>query len=67
MLHAVLRWNKPLLHYSGTFYKENSTSILTLQQGISQDLETGCLKLAIVKLLGVQIFKGEHNILTFQP
>ena len=29
-----------------------------LKQGLSQDLETGCLKLAIVKLLGVQIFKG---------
>ena len=27
-------------------------------QGLSQDLETGCLKLAIVKSLGVQIFKG---------
>ena len=32
------------------------------QQGLSQDLETGCLKLAIVKCLGVQIFKGDHNI-----
>ena len=36
-------------------------------QGISQDLETGCLKLAIVKFLGVQIFRGYHNILRFQP
>ena len=27
-------------------------------QGLSQDLETGCLKLAIVKSFGVQIFKG---------
>ena len=26
------------------------------QQGLSQDLETGCLKLAIEKHLGVQIF-----------
>ena len=32
-------------------------------QGLSQDLETGCQKLAIVKFLGVQIFKGDHNIL----
>ena len=32
-------------------------------QGLSQDLETGCPKLAIVKILGVQIFKGDHNIL----
>ena len=27
-------------------------------QCLSQDLETGCLKLAVAKLLGVQIFKG---------
>ena len=33
---------------------------------LSQDLETGCLKLAVVKFLGVQIFKGDHNILIFQ-
>ena len=26
------------------------------RQGLSQDLETGCLKLAVVKFLGVQIF-----------
>ena len=31
-------------------------------QGLSQDLETGCLKLAIVEFLGIQIFKGNHNI-----
>ena len=36
-------------------------------QVLSQDLETGCLKLAIVKNLGVQIFNGDHNILRFQP
>ena len=36
-------------------------------QGFSQDLETGCLKLAVVKFLGVQIIKGDHNILIFQP
>ena len=36
-------------------------------QGLSQDLETGCLKLAIVKYLGIQIFKGDHNILRLQP
>ena len=36
-------------------------------QCLSQDLETGCLKLAVVKLLGVHIFKGDHNILIFQP
>ena len=37
-----------------------------INQGLSQDLETGCPKLAIVKILGVQIFKGDHNILRFQ-
>ena len=36
-------------------------------QRLSQDLETGCLKLAVVKSLGVQIFKGDHNILISQP
>ena len=30
-------------------------------QGLSQDLETGCPKLAVVKFLGVQIFKGDRN------
>ena len=39
----------------------------TLLQCLSQDLETGCLKLAVVNFLGVQIFKGDHNILIFQP
>ena len=41
-------------------------SMITVQC-LSQDLETGCLKLAVVKLLGVQIFKGDHNIFIFQP
>ena len=36
-------------------------------QGLSHNLETGCLKLAIVKILGVQIFKGGNNIPKFQP
>ena len=39
----------------------------TLEQGLSQDLETGCLKLAIIKVLGVQMFKVDHNILRFPP
>ena len=38
-----------------------------MHQGLSQDLETWCPKLAIVKFLGVQIFKGGNNILKFQP
>ena len=36
-------------------------------QCLSQDLETGCLKLVVVKFLGIQIFKGDHNLLIFQP
>ena len=39
----------------------------TDNQGLSQDLESGCLKLAIVKFLDVQIFKGGNNIFKFQP
>ena len=44
-----------------------SAGIKCWHQGLSQDLETGCPKLAIVKFLGVQIFKGDHNILRNQP
>ena len=40
---------------------------ISLSQGLSQDLETGCPKLAVVKSFGVQMFKGDHNILAFQP
>ena len=40
---------------------------LPANQCHSHDLETGCPKLVIVKFLGVQIFKGDHNILRFQP
>ena len=39
----------------------------SITQGVGQDLEIGCLKLALVKFWGVQIFKGDHNILKFQP
>ena len=31
---------------------------ITIQQCLSQDLETGCLKLAVVKFWGVQILRG---------
>ena len=38
-------------------YVCNNISLVShAQQGLSQDLETGCLKLAVVKLLGIQIF-----------
>ena len=32
-------------------------------QGLSHNLETGCPKMALVKSLGVLIFKGTNNIL----
>ena len=34
---------------------------------ISQDLETMCPKLVIVKFLGFLFFKGDHNVLLLQP
>ena len=40
-----------------------TTRVIT--QGLRQDFKIGCPKLAIVKFLGVQIFKGDHNILRF--
>ena len=40
---------------------------LLSSQCLSQDLETRCLKLSVVNFLDVQIFKGDHNILIFQP
>ena len=46
-------------HRSGVF--------VPVVHGLSLDLETGCPKLAIVEILGVQILKGDHNILRFQP
>ena len=44
----------------------NLAQTANARQGVSQDLETGCPKLAIVKRLGVQFFKLEQNILRFQ-
>ena len=32
----------------------------SLSQGLSQDLENGCPKLAIVEFLGIQNFKGNN-------
>ena len=37
------------------------------RQGLSQDLETGCPELAILTFLGVQFFKGDHNIHRLNP
>ena len=36
------------------------------EQCLNQDLETGCLKLGILKFWGVQNFKGDDNIFIFQ-
>ena len=33
------------------------------QLGLSQDLETGCPKLAVANFFGILFFKGDHNIL----
>ena len=35
----------------------------SVQQGLSQDLETDCPKLAILKVRGISFLKGDHNIL----
>ena len=32
------------------------------QQGLGQDIKTGCINLAIVSFLGALFFKGDHNI-----
>ena len=53
-------------NFTGDEQTATTTQLHTVQC-LSQDLETGCLKLAVVKFLGVQIFKGDHNILIFQP
>ena len=45
----------------------NDDLFWVLTQCLSQDFETGCLKLAVVNFLGVQILKRDHNILIFQP
>ena len=42
-------------------------SWLSVDQSLSQDLETGCPKLAILKFWGVLFFKGFHNILRLKP
>ena len=47
--------------------KKTAARAIGARQDLSQDLESGCLKLAIVKFWGVQIFKGGNIILKFQP
>ena len=36
-------------------------------QGLSQDLDSGCPKLAIIEFLGILFFNGNHNKLGLQP
>ena len=48
-------------------FKYLSATDTTSHHCLSQDLETGCLKLPVVKFLCVQIFKGDRNIIIFQP
>ena len=40
--------------------------MVTATKGLSQDLETGCQKLAIVNFLGILFFKEDPNILRLQ-
>ena len=51
----------------GQSSKLNHFSAELGSQGLIQDLETGCPKLASVKLLGILYFKGDLNIFKFQP
>ena len=57
------------VHWSAMGQEQSSEYGLYFYAGqcLSQDLVTGCLKLAVVTFLGVQIFRGDHNILIFQP
>ena len=41
---------------------ELDETLNTIQQGLSQYLETGCPKLEIVEFLGIQFSKGDRNI-----
>ena len=41
-------------------------ALVSTNQGLSQDLETGAQNWQLYKLLGVQFLKLDHNILRFQ-
>ena len=47
-----------LVSVSGRSTLNNFHVSQTLRQGLSQDLETGCPKMAIVNFFGVQILRG---------
>ena len=52
---------------SQSIEKKTAARAIGARQGLSQDSESGCLKMAIVKFCSVQIFKGVNIILKFQP
>ena len=56
---AIASQNPKLKFFHRNFYLSKK-KVFSLNQGISQDVETGCLKLAIVKILGVQYLKGDQ-------
>ena len=60
-------WLQVRFTWLATWWRMSRWMMMCDMQCLSQDLETGCLKLSVVKFLGVQIFKGNHNILIFQP
>ena len=54
-------WNVIFKEVKPLFYKCTLSPFSFIEyvpQGLSQDLETGCLKLTIVKFWGVQILSG---------
>ena len=65
--HATVTNKERKRYVKNGFTIRNRRGVYGAIQGLSQDLETGCLKLAIVKFLGVQTVKGDHNLLIFQP
>ena len=56
------------IDYSASIHTCGLPHVLcTCSQCLSQDLETGCLKLTVVKSSKLLRPKGDHNILIFQP
>ena len=55
LLHCLSRLTSDIID------KDSCANIQCSHQCLSQYLETGCLKLAVVKIL-----KGDHNMLIFQ-
>ena len=72
-IYVILRiwWVDPQHPWSqgigSPIWGSSKTRVKDGMQGLCQDLETGCPKLAMVKFLGIQIYKGDHNLLRLQP